>query len=79
MFIFIVICLSFLADNVVVGPNSLLHACTIQGRNVVGAGTQVLDGAVLEMDTVITAGALVGPGKLVPSGQVCVFLGFMRL
>ncbi len=57
-------------DDVVVGPNAVLQACTLRGRNVIGAGAQVLDGAVVESGSIVAPGAVVEAGKVVPAGQV---------
>ncbi len=37
-----------IGDDVVVGANAVLHACTLRGRNVIGAGAQVWLSATLE-------------------------------
>lgn len=45
-----------------------LHGCTIGNRVLVGIGSTILDGAVVEDDVVIGAGSLVPPGKRLESG-----------
>lgn len=65
---------TIVGDSVVVGSNSLLHACHIEGNNIIGPCSQILDGAKIEKNSMIEAGALVGPGKVVPSGQVFLFV-----
>lgn len=57
-----------IGDDVTVGHKALLHACTIGDRVLVGMGAIVLDGAVIESDVMLGAGALVPPGKTLTSG-----------
>jgi carbonic anhydrase/acetyltransferase-like protein (isoleucine patch superfamily) len=56
--------------DVSVGHGVILHACTVGDRCLVGMGATVLDGAVLEPDSMVAAGALVPPGKTVRSGTL---------
>src|SRR6478752_1811862 len=48
-----------IGDDVTVGHQCLLHACTIEDRCLVGMGSIVLDGAVLRAGTLLGAGSLV--------------------
>jgi carbonic anhydrase/acetyltransferase-like protein (isoleucine patch superfamily) len=57
-----------IGDDVTVGHNATLHACTIGNRCLIGMGATVLDGAVIEDETIIGAGSLVTPGKTLESG-----------
>jgi len=57
-------------DNVSVGANAILHACTIGSNVVVGMGATVLDGAKVEGPSVIAPGSLVTPGKVVEAGTM---------
>jgi carbonic anhydrase/acetyltransferase-like protein (isoleucine patch superfamily) len=54
-------------DDVTVGHMALLHGCTVGNRVLVGMGSIVLDGAVLEDDCILAAGSLVGPGSRIPT------------
>jgi len=54
--------------DVTIGHNATLHGCTIGDRVLVGMAATVMDGAVIEDDVVIAAGALVTPGKHLLSG-----------
>jgi carbonic anhydrase/acetyltransferase-like protein (isoleucine patch superfamily) len=54
--------------EVTIGHNATLHGCTVGDRVLVGMGATVMDGAVVEHDVVIAAGALVTPGKRLRSG-----------
>jgi carbonic anhydrase/acetyltransferase-like protein (isoleucine patch superfamily) len=58
--------------DVTVGHRAVLHACTIGARCLIGMGALVLDGAVLEEEVMLGAGALVPPGKRLDSGWLYV-------
>jgi gamma-carbonic anhydrase len=51
-----------------IGHGAILHACTVGDGALVGMGSTVLDGAVLEPASMLAAGALLPPGKVVPTG-----------
>lgn len=55
-----------IGDDVTVGHQAVIHACTIGDRVLVGMGTIILDGAVIGNDTMIGAGSLISPGKSFP-------------
>lgn len=57
-------------DDVTVGHSVNLHGCTIGNRVLVGIGSTLLDGVVIEDDVVIGAGTLVPPGKRLESGYL---------
>lgn len=55
-------------EDVTVGHSVNLHGCTVGNRVLVGIGSTLLDGVVVEDDVVIGAGTLVPPGKRLHSG-----------
>jgi carbonic anhydrase/acetyltransferase-like protein (isoleucine patch superfamily) len=57
-----------IGDEVTVGHSVCLHGCTLGNRILVGIGSTILDGAVVEDEVVIGAGSLVPPGKRLESG-----------
>ena len=57
-----------IGSDVTIGHNATLHGCTLGDRILVGMSATVMDGAVVEDDVVIGAGALVTPGKKLRSG-----------
>lgn len=59
-----------IGDDVTVGHKALLHACTIGNRVLVGMGSIVMDGVVIEDETIIAAGSLVPPKKVLESGYL---------
>ncbi len=54
-------------DEVTVGHQAVLHACTIGARCLIGMGAIVMDGAVIEDEVMLAAGSLVAPGKRLQS------------
>jgi len=57
-------------DRVTVGHQAVLHACEVQDLCLVGIGTKILDRAVLEPRTMVGAGSLVPPGKVLEGGYL---------
>lgn len=56
--------------DVTIGHGAILHGCSVGDRVLVGMGAIIMDGAVVENDVVIAAGALVTPGKTLRSGYL---------
>jgi len=54
---------TFIGDDVTVGHNAVIHACTLKNRAFVGISATVLDGAVIEEGGMLAAGGLLTPGK----------------
>ena len=57
-----------IGDEVTIGHQVTLHGCTLGNRILVGMGSIVMDGAVIEDEVVLGAGSLVPPGKRLLSG-----------
>lgn len=55
-------------DDVTVGANAIVHACTLGSRCHVGAGAMILDGSVGGDDVAIEPGAVVTPRTTLESG-----------
>lgn len=53
-------------DDVTVGHQVTLHACTIRKNALIGMGSVILDGAQIGEHAFIGAGSLVPPGKKIP-------------
>lgn len=53
-------------DDVTVGHQVTLHACTIRKNALIGMGSMILDGAEIGENAFIGAGSLVTPGKKIP-------------
>jgi carbonic anhydrase/acetyltransferase-like protein (isoleucine patch superfamily) len=54
---------TYIGDDVTVGHNAVIHACTLKNRAFVGISATVLDGAVIEEAGMLAAGGLLTPGK----------------
>ena len=61
---------TLIGDNVTVGHQALIHACTIESGAFIGMAAVVMDGALVEGGAMVAAGALVTPGKRVAAGQL---------
>ena len=59
-------------DEVTIGHNVTLHACTIGSRCLIGMGAVVMDGAEVGENSIVGAGALVTPGTKIPPGSLVV-------
>lgn len=59
-----------IGEDVTIGHKVMLHGCTIGDRVLVGMGSIVLDGAIIENDVVIGANSLVTQDKRLKSGYL---------
>lgn len=59
-----------IGEDVTVGHKVMLHGCTIGHRVLVGMGSILLDGVIVENDVMIGAGSLVPPNKRLQSGYL---------
>src|SRR4249919_804742 len=59
-----------IGSDVTIGHKAIVHACRIEDACLIGMGSTVLDGAVVEKHGFVGAGALVTPGKVVGSGEL---------
>ena len=59
-----------IGENVYVGPNAQLDACTLEDNAFVGMGATISRGARVESFGIVSAGAVVAEGTTVPSGQI---------
>ena len=61
---------TFIGDDVTVGHNAVIHACTLKNRAFVGISATVLDGAVIEEGGLLGAGGLLTPGKVIGPNEM---------
>ncbi len=61
---------TYIGDDVTIGHNAIIHACTIENLCLIGMGACLMDGVVVESKAMVAAGALVTPNKRIPSGQL---------
>ena len=56
--------------DVTIGHGCIVHACTLEDRAFVGMGSVILDGARIESEGMLGAGALLAPGKVVRAREL---------
>jgi len=59
-----------IGDNVTIGHSAVIHACTIKDNSFIGMKSVVMDLAIVEEYSMLAAGAVLTPGKVVKSGQI---------
>ena len=59
-----------IGNEVTVGHNAVLHACTIDDNVMVGMGAIVMDGAHIKKNCIVGAGAAVTQGKEFPENSL---------
>lgn len=61
---------TIIGADVLIGHMVMLHGCTLLDRAFIGLGSIVMDGCVVESAGMLAAGAMLTPGKRLPSGQL---------
>lgn len=59
-------------NNVTVGHNAVLHACTVDDNALIGMGAIIMDGAHIKKNCIVGAGALVTQDKEFPENSLIV-------
>ena len=59
-----------IGNELTVGHNAVLHACTIDDNVLIGMGAIVMDGAHIKKNCIVGAGAIVTQGKEFPEGSL---------
>lgn len=59
-----------IGDEVTVGHNVTLHACTVRSRCLIGMGAIIMDGVEVGENSIIGAGALVTSQTIIPPGSM---------
>ena len=59
-----------IGSDVTIGHGAILHACTIEDACLIGMRAAVLDGARVSRHSMVGAGAVVTPGKVVGEGEL---------
>lgn len=57
---------TIIGDDVTIGHNCVIHACTIKNRVLVGMNAVIMDEALIEEDSIVGAGSVVTKGKKFP-------------
>lgn len=61
---------TLIGEDVLIGHNAMIHGTTIENGGFVGMCATLLDGAYVETEAMVAAGALVGPGKRILRHQL---------
>jgi carbonic anhydrase/acetyltransferase-like protein (isoleucine patch superfamily) len=61
---------TIIGADVLIGHLAMVHGCVLHDRAFVGLGGIVMDGCEIESDAMLAAGAMLTPGKRIPSGQL---------
>ena len=61
---------TIIGEDVLIGHIAMIHGCTLEDRAFVGLGAIVMDGARIESDGMLAAGALLTPGKRIAARQL---------
>lgn len=61
---------TIIGDDVLVGHNVMLHGAILHDHAFVGLSATVMNGAVIEGDAMLAAGAMLTQGKQIPARQL---------
>jgi gamma-carbonic anhydrase len=61
---------TIIGDDVLVGHNVMLHGCILHDRAFVGLSATVMNGAIIEGDAMLAAGAMLTQGKRIETRQL---------
>ena len=61
---------TMIGEEVLIGHLAMVHGCILHDRAFVGLGAIVMDGCEIESDAMLAAGAMLTPGRRIPTGQL---------
>ena len=61
---------TIIGEDVLIGHLAMVHGCILHDRAFVGLGAIVMDGCEIGSDAMLAAGAMLTPGRHIPSGQL---------
>ncbi|MCF0216879.1 MAG: gamma carbonic anhydrase family protein [Fibrobacteraceae bacterium] len=61
-----------IGNDVTIGHNAVIHACTIEDNVLIGMGAIIMDGAHIKSNTIVGAGSLVTQDKEFPEGSLVI-------
>ncbi|MBS0504696.1 MAG: gamma carbonic anhydrase family protein [Proteobacteria bacterium] len=59
-----------IGDDVLIGHMAMVHGCTLADRAFVGLGSVIMDGAAIDSEGMLAAGAMLTPGKRIGSREL---------
>jgi len=61
---------TLIGEDVLIGHMAMIHGTVIEDKGFVGFAAQTMNGAVIEREGMLAAGALLAPGKRIPARQL---------
>ncbi|HEX4848517.1 MAG TPA: gamma carbonic anhydrase family protein [Novosphingobium sp.] len=61
---------TIIGEDVLIGHMAMVHGTVLEDRAFVGIGAITMDGCHMESDSMLAAGAMLTPGKRIPSRQL---------
>jgi len=61
---------TLIGEDVLVGHMAMVHGCILEDRAFVGLSTTVMDGCVIEGDSMLAASATLTPNKRIKTGEL---------
>ncbi|GAX77257.1 hypothetical protein CEUSTIGMA_g4703.t1 [Chlamydomonas eustigma] len=61
---------TLIGDHVTIEPFSVLRACRIEPKVIIGARSVICEGAIVESEAILTPGSVVPPARRIPSGEL---------
>lgn len=57
---------TIIGNDVTIGHNCVIHACTIKDRVLIGMNAVIMDAAIINEDSIVGAGSVITKGKIFP-------------
>lgn len=61
---------TIIGNDCLIGHMAMVHGCVMEDHSFVGLGAIVMDNCVIETDAMLAAGAMLTPGKRIPTGEL---------
>jgi gamma-carbonic anhydrase len=61
---------TLIGEDVLIGHNAIVHGCVLHDRAFVGMAATIMNGAVIEGDAMLAAGAMLTQGKRIEARQL---------
>lgn len=61
---------TLIGDHVTIEPYSVLRACRIEPKVLIGARSVVCEGAIMESESILAPGSVVPPARRIPAGEL---------
>lgn len=61
---------TLIGSHVTIEPFSVLRACRVEPKVLIGARSVVCEGAIIESEAILAPGSVVPPARRIPSGEL---------